>query len=413
MAFDIMSLFGPQAINRLLQPVQNAQGVQQLGPWLVERNRMEAAAQPANDPWAGMRQATVDPMQTAAIPQQPAPMQPQPMQAQAAPQQERKPFFDDERKAMLNDIFTGWAMGSTPGESIAMGAKMVAANRGTRKNVNETVNWLKGRGMDEGQAKMLAGSPPALNEYLKQMMQPPEKVKPIEVNGRLVDPNTFEVIADFSEGPKPTDDMREYETAKSQGFEGSFMDFMIKMKEAGRSQVNIDTGVKLPAGYQWVDPKDQTKGVQPIAGGPATQIPGELAARVGMGENFLKNDLPILRDPSSLEAATGPIDRLQAMVGYGKPAEVERKFQSGVEVLSRLLSGAGMTQVEIDEKTRRYMPTIMDDDKSLLTKLSQLEAEIRAAGDAAMRGRGGSITQQPGQQPGQRLRYNPATGELE
>lgn len=210
MAFDIMSMFSPQAINRLLQPVQNAQDVQHLGPGLVERNRMASALQPANDPWEGMRQATVDPMQTAAVPQ---PAQ-APVQAQAAPQ--RKPFFDEERKAMLNDIFTGWAMGSTPGESIAMGAKMVAANRGTRKNVNETVDWLKGRGMDEGQAKMLAGSPPALNEYLKQMLNP-EKPKPLEVNGRLVDPNTFQVLADFSTPKEAKDDrtatMKELEAA--------------------------------------------------------------------------------------------------------------------------------------------------------------------------------------------------------
>lgn len=80
-----------------------------------------------------------------------------------------------------------------------------------------------------------------------------------------------------------------------------------------------------------------------------------------------------------------------AWAGRGKPAEIERKFQSGVEVLSRLLSGAGMTQIEVDEKTKRYMPTIADDANSLMTKLNQLEAEIRAAGNAAMRGRGGRI----------------------
>ena len=169
------------------------------------------------------------------------------------------------------------------------------------------------------------------------------------------------------------------------------------MKEAGRNKIDINTGVKLPSGYEWLDPNDQSKGVKPIAGGPAEQIPGELAARVGMGNNFLNKDLPVLREQENLEAATGPIDRAMAWAGYGKPAEIQRKFQSGVEVLSRLLSGAGMTQVEIDEKTARYMPTLADGPKSLKTKLDQLEAEIRAAGDAAMRGRGGSILSQPAQ----------------
>lgn len=42
--------------------------------------------------------------------------------------------------------------------------------------------------------------------------------------------------------PKPTDDMREYDYAKSQGFQGTFQDYQIALKEAGRpsTSVNID-----------------------------------------------------------------------------------------------------------------------------------------------------------------------------
>ncbi|MEI3803165.1 hypothetical protein V6R85_01475 [Agrobacterium sp. CCNWLW32] len=404
MAFDIMSLFSPQAVNRLLQPQQSAQGIQNfLANPAVQQPQMAPPLPPpvSIGPAPSVAPAPVDPMQTAAV----AAPQVAPVQQPA-----NQPFFNDERKAMLGDIFTGWAMGSTPSESIAMGAKLVAANKGTRKNVNETVNWLKGKGMDEQQAKMLAGSPPALNEYLKQMIGG-DKQKPIEVGGRLIDPTTYKVIADFSDpNAKLTSDQREYKAAQEQGFTGSFMDYQIKMKEAGRNQVNIDTGAKLPSGFRWLDPNKQELGVEPIPGGPATQVPGELAARVGMGDNFLKNDLPFLRKPESLEAATGPIDRTQAYFGIGEPGVVERKFQSGVEVLSRLLSGAGMTQVEIDEKSRRYMPTKYDTPESLKTKLDQLEAEIKAAGDAAMRGRGGSIMTSPS--AGVR-KYNPQTGMIE
>jgi hypothetical protein len=58
--------------------------------------------------------------------------------------------------------------------------------------------------------------------------------------------------------------------------------------------------------------------------------------------------------------------------------------------MSRLLSGAGMTQVEIDEKARRYMPTYTDDAESMASKLDQLENELQAAKDMAIRGRGPS-----------------------
>lgn len=378
MAFNIMDLFGPMAQNRLLQPQQSAQGVQ---------NMLLSRPPPQNYPVAGVPAApAIDPQTVAAVQGPAAPMEAPvgPQIAQAAPA--REPFFNEDRKAFLNDLFTGWAAGSTPGESLAYGAKLTAANRKDRQSKNDTVDWLKGRGVDEATAKRLASSPPALNEYLKNMY---EQKKPIEIGGRLVDPNTYQVIADFSDpNSKLTSDQREFQQAKDDGFTGNFMDYQIKMKEAGRQQVNIDTGEKLPSGYRWTDPNKRELGVQPIPGGPATQIPGELAARIGMGENFLKNDLPILRKEVEAGTATGPIDRGMAWAGYGKPAEVQRKFQSGVEVLSRLLSGAGMTQVEIDEKTQRYMPTMMDTPASLKTKIDQLEAEIKAAGSAALRGRG-------------------------
>lgn len=395
MAFNIMDLFGPGALNRLLQPVQSAPSQGFTPNRLVQPFQASAAGQAGAgapqmaqgeagiDPWEGLREADVvraDPIQTASV-SQPA------QQPQA-----RQPFFNDDRRAALNDFFTGMAMGGTPQESIAYGAKLVSANQGTRKNVNETVKWLQSKGMDEQQAKMLAASPPALNEYLKTMAEGSDPMRALQLQKAQLE---VQNLQDPDHGLSA--DERAYRQDVAEGFKGTRMEWAIKMKEAGRNKIDINTGVKLPSGYEWLDPNDQSKGVKPIAGGPAEQIPGELAARVGMGENFLTKDLPVLRDPANLEAATGPIDRALAWAGYGKPAELQRKFQSGVEVLSRLLSGAGMTQVEIDEKTSRYMPTLADGPESLKTKLNQLEAEIKAAGDAAMRGRGGSITSQPAQ----------------
>lgn len=387
MAFNIMDLFGPGAMNRLLQPVQNTQGIQnmlanpqaappQANP--VNVPQMAVAEAPQADPWAGLREVTPgvrDPMHTASVPQQAAPSQ---------------PLFNEDRKAMLNDLFTGWAMGNTPGESIAYGAKLVAANQGSRKNVNETVNWLKGKGMDEQQAKMLAGSPPALNEYLKNLSAGTDPMKALELQKAQLEVQNL-----MNPTAKLTDDQREYEAAKAQGFPGTFMDYQVKMKEAGRQQVNIDTGVKLPSGFRWVDTNNQAAGVEPIPGGPATQLPGELAARIGLADSWLKNDLPAVKQSVEAGEVTGPVDRFQAANNQKSPqATTYRKIQSGVEVLSRLLSGAGMTQVEIDEKTARYQPTYTDDAVSMASKIEQLAQEIKATRDSALQGRGGPIAGQ-------------------
>lgn len=383
MAFNIMDLFGPGALNRLLQPAQSAQGVpnmlmtpQAAPPLPPAANvpQQQVAEVQRVDPWAGLREQDVmrtDPMTTATIPQQ-----------QAAPQ--RQPFLNEDRMATLNDMFTGWAMGGSPSESIAYGAKLVAANRGTRKNVNETVNWLKGKGMDEQQAKMLASSPPALNEYLKAMAAGSDPMKALELQKTQLEIENLRNPKD-----KLTDDQREYQAAKEQGFDGTFMDYQVKMKEAGRSQINLDTGEKLPSGYRWIDPSDKTKGVQPIPGGPGEQIPGELAARVGMSESFA-GQAPALRERLQSGEMTGPIDSLMGQFGMGERGETYRQLQSGTDALMRLLTGAGMNETEARAYSERYLPTMKDTPETAVGKLDQLMRELESAKGMAMRGRGGA-----------------------
>lgn len=194
--------------------------------------------------------------------------------------------------------------------------------------------------------------------------------------------------------PNLTDDQREYQQAREQGFQGTFMDYQVKMKEAGRNQVNIDTGVKLPSGFRWKDPNDQNLGVEPIPGGPGEQIPGELAARVGMADSFL-GQLPEIRKKVATGAVTGPVDRALSGSGRGDGANTYRQIESGADALMRLLTGAGMNQTEAEAYARRYLPSYADDADSLAQKLDQLERELTSAKDMAMRGRGGQATPAP------------------
>ncbi|AMS40505.1 hypothetical protein [Aminobacter aminovorans] len=195
--------------------------------------------------------------------------------------------------------------------------------------------------------------------------------------------------------PQGTSDMQEYEVAKQQGFKGTFMDYQIQMKEAGRNQVNIDTGVKLPSGFRWKDPKNQDLGVEPIPGGPGEQVPAELAARVGLADNFL-SQLPQIREQVTAGAVTGPIDRALSGSGLGDGANTFRQIESGADALQRMLTGAGMPASEAAEYARRYKPTYADDAASLTQKLDQLEAELNSAKAMAMRGRGPEAAPQTG-----------------
>lgn len=135
----------------------------------------------------------------AITPQQQAPMPVQPQSAPAGPS-------GGGIGGLLSGLFGG------------------GANAGK----NETIQWLQQQGMDPGTATLMAGNKQALQQYLLQRSQ---GQKPLEVNGRLVDPNTYQVLADFSDGEKSeaTASMREYEYAKRTGaFNGSFTDWQTK-----------------------------------------------------------------------------------------------------------------------------------------------------------------------------------------
>lgn len=378
MAFNIMDLFGPGALNRLLQPAANTQGVQNM---LMTRPDVQPAPVVAGvDPWQGMREEDVmrvDPMQTASAAQ--------PVQQAQQPQQNAPAgiggLISPDRKQFLQDMFLGWAAGATPQQSLALGAAQAVKGKSGRADQNQTVQFLKGKGMDEQSARLLASNPTALGDYLKNMNDP--------MQGLQAEKARLEIENLRNPTAKLTDDQREYQAAKDQGFEGTFMDYQVKMKEAGRSQINLDTGEKLPSGYRWVDPNDKTKGVQPIPGGPGEQIPGELAARVGMSESFA-GQAPALRERLKSGDMTGPIDSLMGQFGMGERGETYRQLQSGTDALMRLLTGAGMNETEARAYAERYLPTMKDDPESAVGKLDQLMRELEAAKGMAMRGRGGN-----------------------
>lgn len=381
---SIMDLFNPEALRNLLAPVQS-QGNFLTRPDLPALPSSNIAAAP----------------QVAAY-QEPAPVQQAMAQAapQMAPQQARSPmgglgdFFTPDRKASLNDFFTGLALGDDWQSGIALGAANVNQNKASRQQRNQTVDFLKGKGLSDQEASQIAGNPAVLSDYLKNLNRPNDPQAALQLEKTQLEinklrqgrPEVYNTLSADEKTQLGLDPGKAYQRGADN-----------KISEIGGNGVNVNVEApKLPSGYRFADPKNPNAGVEPIPGGPATQLPGELAARVGMADNFLNNDLPAIRESVKQGDVTGPIDRFSAANrSSGKPAETYRKIQSGVEVLSRLLSGAGMTQVEIDEKTRRYMPTYTDDAASVATKLDQLEAELKATKDAALRGRGGPTQGQP------------------
>jgi hypothetical protein len=192
-----------------------------------------------------------------------------------------------------------------------------------------------------------------------------------------------------------TDDMREWiQVNRDLVAAGKppidFMDYQIRMKEAGRSSTTVNVNEKIPVGWK-LDPSDPTgQAIMPMPGGPGEQLPGELAGRTGLAANFLEQ-APKLREEIAGGGVTGLQDRANAgWNDQSKQAGIYRKIKSGTDALQRMLTGAGMPMSEAKEYASRYLPTYTDDAASAADKLDQLVQELKSIEERVMRGRGGT-----------------------
>jgi hypothetical protein len=100
---------------------------------------------------------------------------------------------------------------------------------------------------------------------------------------RNAETGAFEVIGNAAKPSTPTDDMREYDAAVAQGYEGTIQDWIMQTKKAGATTVNVGDGApglgKLSTDFGYVlDPETGKPKVDPETGLPrAAAIPGSPA----------------------------------------------------------------------------------------------------------------------------------------
>lgn len=277
---------------------------------------------------------------------------------------QRLQYMRQNNPEALMGLAAGMMQGNL-GSGLAMAGDQMAAHReaftkrqDALRKENMTKRWLMtNKGLSDEEATMAMSNPEILGTYLQ------------------------------SQKSNLTDDQREYEMARQQGFEGSFMDYQVKMKEAGRNQVNIDTGVKLPSGFRWIDPQKQELGVEPIPGGPGEQMPSELAARIGLAQDAI-GKLDRVEQAAASGDLTGPVDWAMGQAGKGEPGELNRELAAGAEALTRMLTGAGMNIAEAQREANLYLPRPWDDAPTLANKVAQLKRRLQSTIEMAGRGRG-------------------------
>lgn len=120
-----------------------------------------------------------------------------------------------------------------PDENINQMVGMRQQQRQDAQTANRTSQWLASIGRTDLAQALATGALDA-KSAVALAMQPAKERSAVEVGGKLVDPQTGEVIYDSGVSPTTgTDDMREYDAAVAQGFKGTFIDYMTAMKTAG------------------------------------------------------------------------------------------------------------------------------------------------------------------------------------
>lgn len=208
-----------------------------------------------------------------------------------------------------------------------------------------------------------------------------------EVGGRLVQVGPDgqpKVIADFSsaEAKGIPSGYRRAASGNLEFIPGGPADPAVKRASGDRQNA--------PPGYRWADPNDPSSELVAIPGGPAEKVDATVAARLGLAQSYL-DQLPSIKEAVKKGEATGLINSATGHFNIGRAGELRRQAASGAEALLRNLTGAGMNLEEASKYVRRYEIENLDTKETVLSKMNQLERELKYTMEAVKKGRGGTI----------------------
>ncbi len=317
-----------------------------------------------------------------------------PVPTTAAPPPE-KGFLDNFRSKindnsnMLLAFAGGLAGGRSWGEGLSKGltqgvagGQLDTANNQKRMMQTSTYAALKARGVNDADAMLAMQNPEALKSLLSRLW-PTFTAQSAGKTVGSFNPATGKFEAQYTDPTFEKVGSGDTLFQTGGGAPGA---------GAGAAPRPVASGgpEKPPSGYKYNDPNDPSKGMTGIEGGPADKIPAEVAARLGLAKSFL-GQLPDIRKRVADGEATGLFDGTMAAMNVGNAGELKRQIASGAEALLRNLTGAGMNKDEAANYIKRYELEPLDTSSTVLSKLTQLERELRSVDDVVSKGRSGNL----------------------
>jgi hypothetical protein len=232
--------------------------------------------------------------------------------------------------------------------------------------------------------KLNASDDQTLEQSLMGLAKLAPQSKPMEVSAgaSLVRPgaggNYENVYTAPSTPEKQTDDIREYQLARSQGYKGGFYQYMNDLKQAGAQRIN------LPSGYKF----NPDGSMAPVEGGPAdpkNKPPTEADKKAAVMFSSMINAENMLAKLPGGGADTASRTQ-RALSSVSLQSDEYRKYESaGLRWAANLLylkSGATATPEEIKSTWKQFFPQPGDGDDVKAQKAQARGEEMGAVADS-------------------------------
>lgn len=329
----------------------------------------------------------------------------------------QSPIGQNIQNAML-----GWAQGGTMQDSLGKGAQMVALGRRERQGDqqrNQTVEWLKGRGMDPDQATAIASNPAVLTDVLKNMLDPNAALDTQYKQAQIAN-----IESQVAERNNP-DARKRFGLNPQYGVDANGNPVLLQLGEDGSAQqTQMPDGVTLSKEPIKLDAGTHFVLLDPITRQPVGQIPKDLAGAerdkaIGGKQGDAAFDLPrveqnaaqtlgILERMKTHPGREGSTGFFEGLMPSRNPDQVD--FQSLVDQTGgqsflqafQMLKGAGqITEIEGTKATnaisRLQNQRLSDED--YLRAITDLEEVIKNGLERARQQAGGVPAQAAPAQP--------------
>lgn len=175
----------------------------------------------------------------------------------------------------------------------------------------------------------------------------------------------------YAQGPKPTSGMQEYDLAREQGFDGSFLDYQTALKKAGAGSTNVTVGGgrfgTIPQGYELIDGPNGAS-LRPIPGGPedTSKSDQRSAGQAAVVTQTITNAARYARDAAKNRALGGVGQGIVQYNPYSDSAEVARQ----VEVLKAQAKVENLTAMRQSSPTGGALGAVSDREAAMLADKS-------------------------------------------